>query len=73
MIEVKNITKSTKEGRQILKGISFTAKKGDFIGILGPSGAGKTLTMRCLNGLTKPTTGEILITIDNQVHDIAKN
>lgn len=73
MIEVKNITKSTKEGRQILKGISFKAKKGDFIGILGPSGAGKTLTMRCLNGLTKPTTGEILITIDNQVHDIAKN
>ena len=73
MIEVKNITKSTKEGRQILKGISFTAKKGDFIGILGPSGAGKTLTMRCLNGLTKPTTVDILITNDNQVHDIAKN
>lgn len=72
MIEVKNITKSTKEGRQILKGISFTANKGDFIGILGPSGAGKTLTMRCLNGLTKPTTGEIIIDIDGKKHDITK-
>ncbi|GAB1857658.1 phosphonate ABC transporter ATP-binding protein [Flavobacteriaceae bacterium MHTCC 0001] len=72
MIEVKNITKSTKEGRQILKGISFKANKGDFIGILGPSGAGKTLTMRCLNGLTKPTTGEILININGEEHDIAK-
>lgn len=70
MIEVKNITKSTKEGQQILKGISFKANRGDFIGILGPSGAGKTLTMRCLNGLTKPTTGEILISINGMEHDI---
>ena len=72
MIEVKNITKSTKEGRQILKGISFKANKGDFIGILGASGAGKTLTMRCLNGLTKPTTGKILINFDGKEHDITK-
>ncbi|MFV0248107.1 MAG: phosphonate ABC transporter ATP-binding protein [Tenacibaculum sp.] len=72
MISVENITKSTKDGRQILKGISFKAKKGDFIGILGPSGAGKTLTMRCINGLTKPTTGKIIIDIDGEKHDITK-
>lgn len=72
MISVENITKSTKDGRQILKGISFNAQKGDFIGILGPSGAGKTLTMRCLNGLTKPTTGKIIIDIDGEKHDIVK-
>lgn len=72
MIEVNNITKSTKEGRQILKGISFTADKGDFVGILGPSGAGKTLTMRCLNSLTKPTTGNITIEIDGTKYDMTK-
>lgn len=65
MIEVRNITKSTKDGVAILKGISFTVSKGEFVGILGPSGAGKTLTMRCINGLTKPTSGDILFT-DNQ-------
>jgi phosphonate transport system ATP-binding protein len=62
MIDVRDITKSTREGVSILKGISFTVKKGEFVGILGPSGAGKTLTMRCLNGLTKPTSGEVVFT-----------
>lgn len=71
MITVKEITKSTRDGHQILKGISFSAKKGDFIGILGPSGAGKTLTMRCLNGLTKPTSGQILIKVGDKEHDLA--
>jgi phosphonate transport system ATP-binding protein len=61
-IEVRNITKSTPEGKEILKGISFTVNQGEFVGILGPSGAGKTLTMRCINGLTRPTSGEVLIT-----------
>ncbi len=71
MIEVNNITKSLPNGRQILKGISFKANKGDFIGILGPSGAGKTLTMRCLNGLTKPSSGQILIDVNGKHQDIS--
>lgn len=62
MIDVKNITKSTPEGKQILKGIGFTVSQGEFLGIMGPSGAGKTLTMRCINGLTKPTSGEVVLT-----------
>ncbi|MBC7922983.1 MAG: phosphonate ABC transporter ATP-binding protein [Ferruginibacter sp.] len=69
MIEARNITKSTKEGVPILKGISFKVEKGEFVGILGPSGAGKTLTMRCLNGLTQPTTGEVVFT-DHRNHAI---
>lgn len=59
MLEVKNINKSTPEGKKILKGISFKVEKGEFVGILGASGAGKTLTMRCISGLTTPTSGEV--------------
>lgn len=65
MIKVNNIRKSTKEGTEILKGISFEVNKGEFVGILGPSGAGKTLTMRCLSGLTQPTSGDVVL-VDNQ-------
>ncbi len=65
MLDVRNITKSTPEGVAILKGISFTVNKGEFVGILGPSGAGKTLAMRCLNGLTKPTSGTVVFTDSN--------
>ena len=34
-----------------LKGVSFTAKRGEFIGIMGPTGAGKTTLSLCLRGL----------------------
>jgi phosphonate transport system ATP-binding protein len=72
MLEVQNITKILPDGRALLKGISFTAKQGEFIGILGPSGAGKTLTMRCCNGLMKPSTGKVLLS-DNEGNDIILN
>ncbi len=62
MIDLQNITKAAPDGRLILDRISFQVKTGEFVGILGPSGAGKTLTMRCLNGLTRPDTGQVLFT-----------
>lgn len=73
MIEVKNLTKSLPNGRKLLDGISFKVKKGEFVGILGPSGAGKTLTLRCLNGLLKPDSGEVIIQDEfGAKHDICK-
>jgi phosphonate transport system ATP-binding protein len=71
MIEVKNISKSVPGGRKLLDGISFTVRKGEFLGILGASGAGKTLTLRCLNGLLRPDTGSVLVPDeDGQPQDI---
>ncbi len=73
MIEVKNLTKSLPNGRMLLDGISFKVRKGEFVGILGPSGAGKTLTLRCLNGLLKPDKCEVIIQDENgKGHDICK-
>jgi phosphonate transport system ATP-binding protein len=73
MIEVKNLTKTLPNGRKLLDGISFKVKKGEFVGILGPSGAGKTLTLRCLNGLLKPDSGEVIIEDAQGIkHDICK-
>lgn len=71
MIEVKNLTKTLPGGRKLLDGISFKVKKGEFVGILGPSGAGKTLTLRCLNGLLQPDSGSVLVEDElGQKHDI---
>lgn len=61
MIEVNNISKTLPSGKKLLDGISFTVRKGEFVGILGASGAGKTLTLRCLNGLLKPDTGSVFV------------
>lgn len=61
MIEVRHISKSLPGGRKLLDDISFTVRRGEFVGILGASGAGKTLTLRCLNGLLKPDEGAVLL------------
>jgi phosphonate transport system ATP-binding protein len=65
MLEVKDLVKSLPNGRKLLDGISFKVEKGEFVGILGRSGAGKTLTLRCLNGLLKPDSGSVLIQDEN--------
>src|SRR5580700_7424720 len=67
MIEVRNLTKSLPNGRKLLDGISFTVNKGEFVGILGASGAGKTLTIRCLNGLLRPDSGSVIVEDDQHV------
>jgi phosphonate transport system ATP-binding protein len=66
MIEVRNLVKSLPNGRRLLDGISFTVTRGEFVGILGASGAGKTLTLRCLNGLLKPDQGSVIVEDENQ-------
>jgi len=43
----------------VLKGIDFTATKGDFITIMGPSGAGKSTFLHILGALDKPTEGDV--------------
>ena len=44
---------------EILKDISFTLKKGDSLGVLGPNGGGKSTLMKIVAGLLKPTSGEL--------------
>ena len=71
MIEVQNLVKVIPNGKHILDDISFTAQKGEFIGVLGPSGAGKTSLLRCLNGLTSPSSGSIYIKTQEKNWDLS--
>lgn len=56
-------------GVEAVKSISFTIKRNEIIGLLGPNGCGKTTTIGMILGLLKPSSGKVLI--DNQ--DIEKN
>ena len=44
---------------EVVRGLSFTIRRGDCFGLLGPNGAGKTTTLRCCLGLIDPDGGEI--------------
>ncbi|GAB3765723.1 ABC transporter ATP-binding protein [Spirosoma pomorum] len=59
MIDIKNITKSFGE-RQVLAGISDTFKPGQTSLIIGGSGTGKSVLLKCMIGLVKPDSGEVL-------------
>jgi len=64
LIEVKNLVKSFKDGdkeTRVLKSINFVVKEGEWVSIVGRSGAGKSTFMYQMSLLDDPTSGEIKI------------
>jgi putative ABC transport system ATP-binding protein len=64
MIEVKNLYKTFMNGQvetTVLKGLDFKIEEGEFIAIMGRSGAGKSTFMYQISLLDEPTKGEIII------------
>jgi phosphonate transport system ATP-binding protein len=61
VLEVRNLRLIYPNGYEALKSISFTAESGEIIGIVGRSGAGKSTLLRCINGLERPTSGEVIL------------
>ena len=59
MIEIRSLYKSF-EDREVLQGITHTFPAGQTNLIIGQSGSGKTVLMKCIVGLLEPTKGEIL-------------
>lgn len=51
----------TVPGKKLIDGISLTIFPSEFVGLMGPSGAGKTTLMNALNGYTPPTSGAVLL------------
>lgn len=61
MIEFRDVHASYDGSAPILKGVSFTIGDGEFVAFVGTNGAGKSTTMRLMNGLLKPDAGQVLI------------
>ena len=59
-IEVKNLTKSFK-GKTVLDNVSFNVNNGEILAVVGLSGAGKSTILKLICGLTKPDSGEIIV------------
>ncbi|OIJ12457.1 phosphonate ABC transporter ATP-binding protein [Anaerobacillus alkalilacustris] len=66
MLQVNNLhVKYPKVKEKALSDISLSFNRGEFICILGKSGAGKSTFIRCLNGLQRPTSGSVILNHQN--------
>lgn len=65
ILEIKNLTYIYSAGtpfeHKALDNVSFSVNKGEFIGIIGHTGSGKSTLMQQLNGLLKPTSGNVFL------------
>lgn len=61
MIEFKHVSAAYDVELPILQDVSFSIEDGEFVAFVGTNGAGKSTTMRLINGLLKPTAGEVAI------------
>jgi phospholipid/cholesterol/gamma-HCH transport system ATP-binding protein len=60
IVEFKELWKSY-SGRDILAGVNLKIQRGEVLCVLGPSGTGKSVTLRHINGLTRPDSGDVKV------------
>lgn len=60
LLKIENVTKTIKK-KTVLENITLTADSGSIIGFKGINGSGKTMLMRIISGLIRPTSGEVYI------------
>ena len=65
ILQVQNLTHTYSAGtpfeHKALDNMNFSVERGEFIGIIGHTGSGKSTLMQHLNGLLKPTSGKVLL------------
>ena len=65
VIETRNLTYTYSPGtpfeKTAMKDVSISVEKGDFIGVIGHTGSGKSTLVQHLNGLLRPTSGQVLV------------
>ncbi|MDA7576716.1 ABC transporter ATP-binding protein [Candidatus Pelagibacter sp.] len=68
-VELKNLSKTYDKKILALEDINLTIEDGQFFVLLGPSGAGKTTTLRCIAGLEKIDSGSVLFDDESVTED----
>ena len=60
-IRIEQLTKRLRNGIVAVDGLDLDVAKGQVVGLVGPNGSGKTITLRILLGLVRPTSGRVLL------------
>ena len=71
IIEIKGLKKSFGD-KEVLKDINLTVKKGENVVILGKSGQGKSVAIKCIVGMVMPDAGTLMV-LGKDIHDLTKD
>ena len=63
VIEFRNVVKRFGEAA-VLDGLTFDVEKGEILAVVGPSGTGKSVTLKHVVGLLEPDAGEVAVATD---------
>ncbi|MEJ2006725.1 MAG: ABC transporter ATP-binding protein [Acidobacteriota bacterium] len=63
--DLKKVYRVGKVDVPALRGVNFVVQEGEFVAVVGPSGCGKSTLLHVLGGLTRPTSGEVLVDGNN--------
>ena len=61
MLEIQHLSKTYKGGKKAVCDLTLSVQAGDICGFIGHNGAGKTTTLKCITGITRFESGEILV------------
>ncbi len=61
-----SFNEENKRNFDVIKNVSFSVKKGEFLSIVGPSGSGKSTLLRIIAGLIQPTRGSVELNTDKR-------
>lgn len=61
MLELRHLSKSYANGRQVLHNLSYTFQAGEYVAIMGDSGVGKSTLLNLIAGLDTPDSGDIVV------------
>ena len=61
MLELKNITWSLPDGREVIKDVSLSIPKGKLVVVTGPNGGGKTTLAKIIAGIATPDSGKLIL------------
>jgi phospholipid/cholesterol/gamma-HCH transport system ATP-binding protein len=72
VINIQGLYKSFGKDNDVLKGVNIIVKKGENLVVLGKSGSGKSVLIKCLVGLEEPDKGEIKV-FDTDINTLSRN